>query len=192
MADVRPRPTILQFAATLQSKKPEDKIREFVIAYYMEDSAFEIFERHIPNSGFRGGKFMQKAVCKKPSGELYEPKDIYIGATLDLNNWKFMLQEASEDALKIMEAKSDIFVKSNLSELIRLARTRIGTKVPELLVAFQKKDKKKTGSIRMEDSQDILSEFGLTFGDQEYLTLLRRYQAYGMEFDYQAFVEDLV
>lgn len=192
MADVRPRPTILQFAATLQSQKPEDKIREFVVAYYMEESAFEIFERHIPNSGFRGGKFMQKSVCKKLSGELYEPKDIYIGAILDLNNWKFVLQEASEDALKTMEAKSDIFVKSDLSELIRICRTKIGTKVPELLVAFQKKDAKKRGSIHMEETQGVLDQFGLAFGDQECLTLLRRYQVNGMEFDYQAFVEDLV
>ena len=193
MVDVRPPRTILQFAATLESRKPEDKDREFVISYTVDDHSFEVFERHIPNSGFRGGKFMQRTVVKKPNGDTYEPREIYVGAKLNLGGWVFVLQEASEEALKTMEANSDVFVKCDLSELLKVVRARLDGRAPQLLVAFQRRDVKKKDQLKLSEIQEVLKEFGITFGDQEFLTLLRRYQVADWDlFDYKSFVQSLV
>ena len=193
MVDVRPPRTVLQFAASLETRKPEDKTREFVVSYTMDDHSFEVFERHIPNSGFGGGKFMQRTVVKKPNGETYEPREIYVGAKVNLGGWVFTLQEASEEALKIMEARSDIFVKCDLAELLAIVRERLDGKAPQLLVAFQKKDTKKKDQLKLSEIRGVLKEFGLTFGDQEFLTLLRRYQVADWDlFDYKSFVQSLV
>jgi hypothetical protein len=194
MVDIRPPATILQFCATLESRRPEDKLREFVVAYYLQDRAFVVYETRVPNSGFRGGKFMQKQVLTNPkTGAPYEPREIYVGARLDLAGWIFVLQEASEDALKVMEAHSDVFVKCDLSALLALVRERLAGRAPQLLVEFQKKDTKKRRRLSLLDIQDVLGNFGLTFGDQEFLTIFRRYQVGQTDqFDYEQFVRNLV
>jgi hypothetical protein len=194
MVETRPPATVLQFCATLDSRKPEDKIREFVIAYYFEDRAFVIFESRVPNSGFRSGKFMQKQVLINPkTGKPYEPHEIYIGARLDLAGWRFILQEASEDALKVMEAHSDEFVKCDLAALLKIVRDRLAGKSPQLLVEFQRKDPRKRRRLSLLDLQEVLGQFGLSFGDQEFLTLFRRYQiGPSDQFDYEQFVRNLV
>jgi hypothetical protein len=194
MVETRPPATILQFCATLDTRKPEDKIREFVVAYYFEDRAFVVYELRVPNSGFRSGKFMQKQVLTNPkTGKPYEPHEIFIGARLELAGWRFVLQEASEDALKIMEAHSDEFVKCDLAALLRIVREKLGKRSPQLLVELQRKDPRKRRRLSLLDLQDGLGQFGLQFGDQEFLTLFRRYQVgQSDQFDYEAFVRDLV
>jgi hypothetical protein len=194
MVETRPPPTILQFCATLDSRKPEDKIREFVVAYYLEERAFVVFESRVPNSGFRSGKFMQKQVLTNPkTGGPYAPHEIYVGARLDLAGWRFVLQEASEDALKIMEAHSDEFVKCDLAALLAVVRGRLAGASPRLLVAFQKKDERRRRRLSLLDLQEVLGQFGLQFGDQEFLTLFRRYQiGQSDQFDYESFVRNIV
>ena len=192
--DLRPPATVLQFAATLVTRNQNDKQREFVIAYYVEDRAFAIFERSIPNSGFRGGKFLQKTVVNNPkTNQPYQPSDIYIGATLEIAGRTFCLQEASEDALKIMEAQSDIFVKCDLAELMKKIRQNLKIAVTELLVQLQKKDIKRRNYVTLRDLQDVFLQNGITFGDQEFLTLFRRYQINDDDyFDYPEFIRNLV
>jgi hypothetical protein len=194
MVDRRPAPTILQFLATLETRNPEDKIREFVVAFYAEDRAFIVYENHVPNSGFRGGKFLQKQIVNNPkTGAPYEATDIYVGAQLDLLGWHFVLQDASEDALKVMEARSDVFEKSDLAAIIGDVRKRIAGKAPQLLVEFQKKDAQRRERLSSADAREVLAQFGFTFGNQEFLTLFRRYQFCNSDyFSYEDFVKNLV
>ena len=193
MVDLRPPETILQFAATLNSRRPDDKLREFVVAYHLDDKAFTVFEKGVPNSGFRNGKFLKKTVVNNPkTGKPYEPKDVYVGAVVELAGWQFTLQEASEDALKVMEARSDVFAKSDLNQLLIIVRDTMTLSPPQLLVEFQKSDTRKRGYLPLAEVQQILLRAGLDFGDQEFLTLFRRYQVNDSEyFDYQSFVKSL-
>lgn len=192
--DLRPPPTILQFLATLNSKRREDQIREFIVSYYLDDKAFSVTEKQVPNSGFRSGQFLKKSVFNNPkTGLPYEPHEVYIGAMVDLGGWQFILQEASADALKIMEAQSDIFIKCDLAELMRKIRQTLKISVPELLVQFQKKDPRKRNYVTLPDLQEVFMQNNITFGDQEFLTLFRRYQINDNEyFDYPEFIRNLV
>jgi Ca2+-binding EF-hand superfamily protein len=92
-----------------------------------------------------------------------------------------------------MEAHSDVFVKCDLSALLTLVRERLAGRAPQLLVEFQKKDTKKRRRLSLLDIQEVLGNFGLTFGDQEFLTIFRRYQVgHTDQFDYEQFVRNLV
>ncbi|OHS98730.1 hypothetical protein TRFO_08734 [Tritrichomonas foetus] len=194
MVDIRPPATILQFSATINSRRPEDKMREFVIAYYLEDQAFSVAEKRVPNSGFGSGQFLKKTVVNNPkTGKPYEPREVYVGAVIDMGGWQFTLQEASEDALKVMEAHSDVFTKCDLNELLKITRERMTVSSPECLVMFQKYDTRKRGYVTLAEVQEVLLKCGIDFGDQEFLTLFRRYQVRGIDFfDYQSFVRNLV
>lgn len=194
MVDLRPPPTILKFLATLNSKRRDDQIREFVVSYYLDDKAFSVSEKQVPNSGFRSGQFLKKMVINNPkTGVPYEPHEVYVGAAVNLGGWQFTLQEASEDALKVMEAQSDVFVKCDLAELLRRIRQTLAISVPELLVQFQRKDNRKRNCISLADLQEVFLKNGIDFGDQEFLTLFRRYQVNDMDlFNYQEFIDNLV
>lgn len=196
MADVRPPQTIIHFLATLNSRNRNDQIREFVVSYHVDDTAFSVTELLVPNSGFRSGQFLRKTVINNPkTGNPYKPQEIYVGAIVNLGGWEFTLQEASKDSLNIMEAKSDIFVKTDLTEIQKIIRNTLKSSnisIPELLVKFQRVDFDKTGSVPIRELQKIFSACGIDFGDQEFLTLFRRYQIDQTEnFGYQGFIESL-
>ena len=192
--DLRPPPTVLQFAATLISRNPEDRSREFVISFYVEDHAFAISERTIPNSGFAGGKFLGKTVVNNPkTGKPYEASDVFIGTTVEIASRKFILQEASEAALKTMEAKSDIFERSDLAGIMDRIREENKGKAPQILVEFQKLDKRRRGRVTLPEVQSVFATFGIKLDDQQFLTLFRRFQYIDSDmFLYQDFVSGLV
>lgn len=194
MVDIRPPATVLQFIATKSRCTREEMDREFIIAYYVEDRAFAISERTVPNSGYRGGKFMQKSVVINPkTGQPFQPSEIYIGAELEINSTWFILQEASEDALKVMEARSDVFSKCDLCALMEKLRTQMKGKCPNMLVEFQRLDSRKRGIVSLVQLQQIFSQFDISLEDQEFLTLFRRYQEFDDDrFQYQPFINALV
>ena len=188
--DIRPPPTVLQFAASMISDNKADRGRSFVVSYTVDDKSFTVFEKVVPNSGFQGGKFLQKCVCNNPeTGKPYEPKDIYLGAKVNLEGWKFILQEASEAALKTMESRPDIFVKCDLSVIITKLRKMLAHQAPKILVEFQKRDPRKRLRVSLVQVQEVLAQFGIVMADQEFLTLFRRYQYGDDQFMYQDFVE---
>lgn len=188
--DTRPPPTTLQFSASMISDNKADRGRNFVISYHVDDKAFTVFEKVVPNSGYAGGKFLQKCVCENPAtGKPYEPREIYLGAKVNLKGWQFILQEASEATLKTMESRPDVFIKSDLSLIISKLRKILENQAPKILVAFQKKDTRKRLRVTLVQLQEVLAEFGIVMADQEFLTLFRRYQFGDDGFEYQDFVE---
>jgi hypothetical protein len=177
MVDRRPTPTILHFTAKLVSRNKDDGLRDFVVAFFVEDSSFMITERVVRNSGFRGGKFLNRVKVDNPTtNSPYRPDEVVVGATITVGGWSFDLTGASEEALKKMEAKPETFVRSDLSALILPLITQLKPTVSELRAAFLAKDKKKHGKIPSVDARDVLAEFDVTFGTQEWVTLQRRFQ----------------
>lgn len=62
-----------------------------------------------------GGKFLERGRVKKPGQELFKSKlstyfkaqDLYVGAALCLNSWRFQLLEADEYTLTYMEQHAE-------------------------------------------------------------------------------------
>jgi hypothetical protein len=177
MVDRRPNPTILHFTAKLISKNKDDGLRDFVVAFFVEDSSFMITERVVRNSGFRGGKFLNRVRADNPrTNAPYKPDEVTVGSTVYVGGWGFELTSASEESLKKMEAKPDTFVRSDLSALILPLIGDIRPKIGEIRTALEEKDKTGHGKLPHAEVRDVLEQFGVTFGTQEWLTIERRFQ----------------
>ncbi len=68
----------------------EGEIRNFVITLYLNDKSIMIYEQEAKNSGYRGGKFLEKNAYKNVLEErLFEPVDFLIGKIIQINNYQF-------------------------------------------------------------------------------------------------------
>lgn len=100
----------MRFLARFIDPQSEDKNRRFIITYYLNNGTVSIFEKFERNSGFIGGKFMERARLKNPStGDYYEPTDFFVGAQLTVNQFPFEILEADQFTLKFMENNPEVF-----------------------------------------------------------------------------------
>ena len=71
--------------------------------------------------GIIGGKFLERSRVKKPGNtrystelsEYYSASDLYVGACVDFNNFKFILIDADEYAFQYMENCKDKVVRES-------------------------------------------------------------------------------
>ena len=93
---------VLRFYAYFIEKVEEkgttvDRVRKFIILYYLADSSIQITEPKIENCGFEQGAFLKKTVIKKPDGTTYCPQlDFAIGKTLRISGRKFIIVDADQ------------------------------------------------------------------------------------------------
>lgn len=89
--------TELRFVSRLVTDRLEDLERRFVITFYLGDKTLMIYEKQIRNSGFGGGKFLEKMKYKNPnSGEFYEPVDFLVGKIVEINKHLFKIVNCDE------------------------------------------------------------------------------------------------
>lgn len=83
----------LRFGCALDSARPEDQDRQFILKYSLADGKIGINELSITNSGIRGGKYLSpqliaKNDCFKNEPDYYTCKDLYIGKIHSIHNTK--------------------------------------------------------------------------------------------------------
>lgn len=74
----------LRFGCVLDSARPEDQHRQFILKYSLADGKISLHELSITNSGIQGGKFLSpqlvaKNDCYSSEPDYYTCKDLYIG-----------------------------------------------------------------------------------------------------------------
>lgn len=99
---------VLRYDSILDSKRPEDKLRKFVISYRLADDMISIHENAQRNSGIIGGKFLTQTRVRKPhcqidSPDFFTPADFSIGAVIEVFNHRFVITGADEYVLKYLE-----------------------------------------------------------------------------------------
>ncbi|XP_033640737.1 EF-hand domain-containing protein 1-like [Asterias rubens] len=104
----------LRFEAVLDSVKPEDRGRRFIISYRLADDMVTIFEPPVRNSGIISGKFLEPTRVTKPNSiperpEFYGPQDMYIGAVIQVFSHRFVITDADNYVLSYLEANSGDF-----------------------------------------------------------------------------------
>ncbi|XP_022101498.1 EF-hand domain-containing protein 1-like [Acanthaster planci] len=119
----------LRFEAVLDSVKPEDRGRRFIISYRLADDMVTIFEPPVRNSGIISGKFLEPTRVTKPAStpdnpEFYGPQDMYIGAIIQVFSHRFLITNADNYVLTYLEAHQSDFPGSERTiESIRLKRS---------------------------------------------------------------------
>ncbi|XP_078503713.1 EF-hand domain-containing protein 1 isoform X2 [Lissotriton helveticus] len=105
---------VLRYAAVLDSVNPEDKIRRFVLNYFLSTDMISIFEPQIRNSGIIGGKFLERSKVPKPDSPMdypiyYGPADFAIGSVVEVFSHRFTITDADVYVLNYLLANKDKF-----------------------------------------------------------------------------------
>ncbi|OBS72185.1 hypothetical protein A6R68_13237 [Neotoma lepida] len=117
----------LRYFAKLVTDKCADMDRMFVIAFYLGDDTISVFEPIERNSGYTGGMFLKRSRVKKPGQEVFKSEfseyikaeELYIGATVNVNGYLFILLNADDYTLRYMENNTDKFPYSNFDLAIQ-------------------------------------------------------------------------
>ncbi|KAK9901296.1 hypothetical protein WJX75_004594 [Coccomyxa subellipsoidea] len=81
---------VLRFSAVLHPRPGScpadaaiDRERSFVVSFFLADNSLSIFEHAQPNSGFQGGRFLERRRIMNPEAStFYEPQDMRVGSTI--------------------------------------------------------------------------------------------------------------
>ena len=173
---------ILRFQAEFKDPNPIDSGRLFVVYFYQTDDNVAVFEAARRNSGFQGGKFIQKGLYKNGmTGKLFTAQDFYVGAEIVINAYHFTLTDADEYALNLMEADPDDFPQSDLAAIIEHVRNNKEA-VEQLRKDFEAMDPELSGFIPTEDATKKIVRI-LKLQLHEAITVVRRFTE-DKKFDY--------
>ena len=115
-------------AKLLNTGEENDKDREFVLSVYLADDTIMIFETNRANSGFWGGKFLERSLVAKPKSpdseepleEYYACEDFYVGSVVVLNTFTLGLIDCDAFTRSILEGAPNLDVEGQL--LLRQVR----------------------------------------------------------------------
>lgn len=175
---------VIRFGAKLVDPRPQDRDREFIFAYFMNDDTLAISERKLRNSGFDAGKFLNKGKYKNvETGNIFHFEDFYVGAIVVVNNFRFRLYQADEYAYNYMEADSDNFIVSDLFNIISALKSP-GV-IDYLKKSFEGIDPELGGEVKKDEAYSIILKAGV-LNPHEVDTVVRRFCPY-RHFDYFGF-----
>jgi len=178
---------VLRFLARMDTDKPIDKDRRFIISYFLSDDTILVFEPPVRNSGIIGGKFLERGRIKKPGqmpystelSEYYMAPDLHVGACVSFNKHKFVLIDADEYAFRYMEEHSFEFAKSNLTTIIEKIRAKLGQSMEDVRSFFTKCDGGSTGVAPYNSFIQLLRQVDGGLTDQEVMCVARHFAAGG-------------
>jgi len=110
---------VFRFMARLETDRVEDQDRVFVVKYHLADDTIGVFEPPARNSGIVGGKFLERARLKKADGVWYLQSDFFVGARVQFHNHKFVLFQADEYTLQLMEEESHLHPMSDIEYILQ-------------------------------------------------------------------------
>lgn len=119
----------MRFKAKFRTNEDQDKDREFVVTVYLADDTIMIFETNRANSGFWGGKFLERSLVAKPKDadsdepleEYYACEDFYVGAVVALNTFILELIDCDAFTRSILQGAPNLDVEGQL--LLRQVRS---------------------------------------------------------------------
>lgn len=100
----------LRFLAKFVDPAPEDAERVFIITFYMSDDTLGVYEKFQRNSGFIGGKFLERGRNKNvDTHAFFKASDFVIGRQVTINNTRFELQNADDYTSTFIQNNPHIF-----------------------------------------------------------------------------------
>ena len=89
---------ILRFLARLNTKKPEDVDRKFLVSFFVADDTIQVYEMKNRNSGVWEGKFLERGKYKNVENDnkQFTISDFEIGKSMRINTFSFYIIDADE------------------------------------------------------------------------------------------------
>lgn len=173
---------VLRLVARMDTTRPIDMDRRFIIFYHLSDDTITIFEPPQRNSGIIGGKFLERGQIAKPKVReedatvYYQAEDLCVGSRIQLNRHKFVLIDADEYALRYMEKHAEQFPHANIDLILAKLKGPAVSHISEVQRLFSEADPSSSGRIAF--AQFRLLVQGLSHGllnEHEVLTLGRHF-----------------
>jgi len=169
---------VLRFVARMDTSKPINCDRVFIISYFLSDDTVLIFEPPIRNSGIVSGKFNKRDAVKKPDGETYyKAPDLYIGAIVTLNGVSFKLIDADEYAVNYMEKNAAEFPQACINSVRSKLKQNLNEDMfRQLQLNIEAQDRKKIGTIGFDAFKNVIQNItGDLLSTHEIMTVARHY-----------------
>ncbi|KAJ8310194.1 hypothetical protein KUTeg_012059 [Tegillarca granosa] len=174
---------VIRFLARMDTSKPIDMDRRFIISYFLSDDTILVFEPPVRNSGIIGGKFLERTRVKKPNQPMYSTQmseyylapDLYVGARVEFNSHKFVLIDADEYAFRYMEEHASEFSKANIQCILQKILSLVGKTPDEVKSFFMKNDPTGAGILEYDQLVALLRQVDPTLTDHEIMTVARHY-----------------
>jgi len=171
---------ILRFKAQLQTSKPEDLERRFVIEFFRSDDTVKVFEIRTPNSGFVGGKFLERTKLKNPeTQDWFTAKEFFVGAEPKVNGFHFKIIEADESTMNHMESESGTFRFASVEDILKKLAQVLWNRKASRTKTFRFIDKNHDRYIDRYEFQEMMRCYGWQLTEHELLTLWRHYDTNG-------------
>jgi hypothetical protein len=100
----------LKFLGRFATSRPEDTGRSFVITHYLADDTVSVFEKFQRNSGFVGGKFLERSRLKNAAtGGYFAPADFVVGKEVTINGFRYLLEATDQHTQDFMDGNPHLF-----------------------------------------------------------------------------------
>lgn len=174
---------VIRFLARMDTEKPIDKDRRFIVSYFLSDDTILVYEPPVRNSGILGGKFLERCRIKKPDqtpystqmSEYYRAPDLYVGALVSFNKHKFILIDADEYAFRYMEEHPQEFPKCNLQSILDKVRSKLNANRDDVRAFFTRYDSSGAGVVEYDQFRQLLQQLDHTLTEQEIMSLARHF-----------------
>ena len=101
---------VMRFKAKLASNAYDQKVRDFVVMFYVMDNTVQVREPPVRNSGVIGGKFLLRAKYKNvKTGQYFKQADFRLGAKLKINTYDLILTDVDQNTEAYIKSRPDIF-----------------------------------------------------------------------------------
>ena len=101
---------VMRFKAKLASNAYDQKVRDFVVMFYVMDNTVQVREPPVRNSGVIGGKFLLRAKYKNvKTGQYFKQADFRLGAKLKINPYDLILTDVDQNTEAYIKSRPDIF-----------------------------------------------------------------------------------
>lgn len=101
---------VLRFQAKLKNPAEEDEDRQFILSYYMSNDQVQVFERFSRNSGFIGGKFLERSrQMNVDTRKYFAPSDFKAGGEATINGFSYENLQPDEYTEKFIACNPEIF-----------------------------------------------------------------------------------
>lgn len=163
----------LRFLARMDTQRPDDLARRFIISYFLMDDTVQIFEPQQRNSGIVSGKFLERRRVNRPDGLPFTPEDFYVGAVVEMLAQKFILIDVDDHSLSFMEKSG--YPMSNIDIVRQRILEEIARSGGDPATVFRRADVNGDGHLSIPEFRSALRSLAVDLTEQEVLTVMRHY-----------------
>merc|ERR1719242_194085 len=171
----------LRFLAKLNENHTqiENQQRRFVVEFFLTDDTLTIYERPLRNSGFMGGKFLERTkVRNKPEdNRWFVPEDFYVGAKVVINGFHFDLIETDKQTENIMDNNIEVFTRYSTERILKALADKLWDRSFNQTKTFRFIDEDKDRYISPSEMKSLCAKYGWNVSDKQLKDLFRYFDA---------------